>query len=87
MVKHSKYYYDYTRNMSDNKQLEICNCEKELSTCICVKQENPSFDTVKWKESVKNVNKESFDTWLTDMEESAQPECSIDNPTCENCGS
>jgi hypothetical protein len=30
----------------------------------------------------------TFDSWLTDLEEKEQPEaCSIDNPDCENCGS
>lgn len=90
MVERSKYYYDYTRNMSDNKQLEICNCERGLSTCICVKSdlvEAEDFDTQKWKESVKKVKEESFDSWVTELEEEEQPQCSIDNPDCENCGS
>jgi len=36
------------------------------------------------EESANNT----FDSWLTDLEEKEQPEaCSIDNPDCENCGS
>ena len=37
----SKYYYDYTRNMSYEQAQEHCGkptCEKEI--CICIKQNN-----------------------------------------------
>ena len=85
--KKSKYYYDYTRNMSENKQLKICNCDKEMSTCICVKEKKPRFSTSKWKESVRKLKKNSFDSWVKDLQEEEQPQCSIDNPDCENCGS
>ena len=36
----------------------------------------------------KEKTRETWDSWLNELEEKDQPEaCSIDNPDCENCGS
>lgn len=88
MIKHSKYYYDYTRNMSNEQTRIHCGrptCDKEICSCA------PGFTTEKWKESVAMAKKKEeigFDAWIDDLEESEQPSCNMDNPEdCENCGS
>lgn len=36
----------------------------------------------------QNAEENSFDSWLTDLEDKEQPQaCSIDDPECEACGS
>ena len=74
-MMHSKYYYDYFRNMSEEQIKEHCgrpNCEKEF--CICTQDNTGSSDF--------------FEAWTKSLEELPQPECSIDNKEdCENCGS
>ena len=87
MAKKSKYYYDYTRNMSDDQITNKCGrpvCNKELCDC----KEFESMDIDKWRESLKKHNAKAFDSWVTDMAESDQPTCNIENgEDCENCGS
>jgi hypothetical protein len=86
VIKHSKYYYDYTRNMSIEQIKKHCgrpNCIKE--NCLC--EPGPSLDS--WRASIKKeIESIGFDAWIEDMEESEQPACNMDNPEdCENCGS
>ena len=59
--KKSKYYYDYTRNMSDEqiKKNKDCNVICNNPNCKC--EEKP-FDTDKWKKSLRNLNKSKFET-------------------------
>ena len=58
--KKSKYYYDYTRNMSD-EQIKNKNCNVICNNPNC-KCETKPFDTNKWKESLRNLNKSKFET-------------------------
>lgn len=72
---HSKYYYDYTRNMSKEQEKEFyeknhCgkpNCDSE--SCLCEKHLG-------------------FDSWIEELEQSEQVACNIENQEdCDNCGS
>ena len=58
--KKSKYYYDYTRNMSDDKIKNNKCCKPICDNPDCKCEEKP-FDTSKWKESVRKLNKSKFD--------------------------
>lgn len=59
--KKSKYYYDYTRNMNDNK-IKNDKCCKPICNNPKCKCETKSFDTDKWKKSVRDLNKSKFET-------------------------
>lgn len=83
-MKKSKYYYDYTRNMSEEQEKEFYkknHCGRpscDLSECLCEKKLN---------ELIKD-SEESFDKWTQELEDGEQPTCNLDNPEeCENCGS
>ena len=40
------------------------------------------------KKRNEEIAKETWDSWIVDLEEQEQPEtCSIDNEDCEACGS
>ena len=72
----SKYYYDYTRNMSD-EQIKLSGCGKP--NCINANCSCPN---------VVRVEADPFAEWTADLEEKEQPEaCNINDPDCENCGS
>ena len=87
MIKKSKYYYDYTRNMN-NEQMENkkvnCDCERNLVACACI-----MADAVQNKiKETKLDDDKFFEAWCKSLEEQEQPTCNIDNPEdCENCGS
>ena len=81
MKSKSKYYYDYTRNMSD-EQIKNSACGKD--SCKCCKG---SFICPHEECKCEDKNQIGFDTWIEDLEEEEQPTCNIDNPDCENCGS
>jgi len=73
MTKHSKHYYDFTRNLSQDEIKQFhCgkpNCDAE--GCYCMKM---AF--------------EDFDEWTSNLEDSDQPVCNVDDfEDCENCGS
>jgi len=60
----SKYYYDYTRNMSYEQALEHCGkptCEKEI--CICIKQNNVL------KEKAKPIFLEKNENWTNKIKD------------------
>lgn len=78
MVNKSKYYYDYTRNMSVEQELNGCckneKCEKE--NCLCNKVKKQKEDEAffeAWMESLSQIETNNI--------------CNLDNPDCENCGS
>lgn len=77
MVKRSKYYYDYTRNMSVEQELNFCkkeNCDK--SKCNCANS------------TLTQEVADAFEDWMIDLTNKEQPEsCDIDDADCENCGS
>ena len=40
------------------------------------------------KKKAEQSQKDTFDSWIVDLEEKEQPEaCDIDDPECDNCGS
>ena len=86
MGNKSKYYYDYTRNMSEEQIKNHCGrptCQK--TDCVCEKVYTEPMSTFGFHNEKEHTG---FDAWIEDMENSEQPEqCSIDNPDCENCGS
>lgn len=89
----SKYYYDYTRNMSEEKKINECNCERKLSVCNCLYSEEvqDKIEEFKKEESKSNSIEDTdafFDAWTKSLEEQEQPTCNIENQEdCENCGS
>jgi len=39
-------------------------------------------------EAAKRIARNTWDSWVRDLEDKDQPTCDIDNPEdCENCGS
>ena len=45
-------------------------------------------DTKTIEDKNKEAARDTWDSWINDLEEKEQPEaCSIDDPDCENCGS
>lgn len=86
LERKSKYYYDYTRNMSENKNYTECNCSRNLVACACLMSDAVQKDLEK-KEKEVEADK-FFEAWTKSLEEQEQPTCNIDNPEdCENCGS
>ena len=87
MSKKSKYYYDYTRNMSDEQIKYKCGkpvCNEEICDC----KEFQPINIKTWRESLKKHNTQEFDNWVSDISEGNQPTCNIErNEDCENCGS
>ena len=89
----SKYYYDYTRNMSEEKKINTCNCERKLSVCNCLYSEEVQDKIEEFKKEGSKSNSivdtdAFFDAWLESLEEQEQPTCNIENQEdCENCGS
>lgn len=89
----SKYYYDYTRNMSEEKKINKCDCVRKLSSCKCLYSEEVQNKMEEYnKDESKNISVEDsdafFDAWTKSLEEMEQPTCNLDNPEdCENCGS
>jgi len=82
LKRKSKYYYDYTRNMSNDKQYSNCNCTRNLVACACIMSEAIR------KELEKKEEEAFFNAWTESLEKMEQPKaCNIDNPDCENCGS
>jgi len=77
MTKHSKYYYDFTRNMS-LEQIKKFHCGRpncHRDKCFCMDIEN-------------NFEEKGFIEWASDLEGAEQPVCNIDDQEdCENCGS
>lgn len=82
LSKKSKYYYDYTRNMSEDKQQVNCNCDRNLVACNCMYSQAV-------QEGLKKKKDEAFfEAWCKSLEEQEQPTCNIDNPEdCDSCGS
>lgn len=87
MVKKSKYYYDYTRNMADEKKLVDCNCNRVLKTCICLMSEN--FENRSDVSSPdQEMSKLDFEAYCESLKRLEVDNCNLDNPEdCENCGS
>lgn len=91
----SKYYYDYTRNMNDDKKTVTCNCSRNLKACTCLYSEAVQSKLDDWIQTRSDMMSESekkdeefFDNWTKSLEDMEQPKCDIDNPDdCENCGS
>jgi len=89
----SEYYYDYTRNMSEEKKIINCDCERNLTACTCLYSESvqDKIEEFKKEESKSNSIEDTdafFDAWTKSLEEMEQPACNIENQEdCENCGS
>jgi len=46
------------------------------------------IDKTKEQESINELARETWDSWIVDLEDKEQPNCNIDNQDeCENCGS
>lgn len=50
-MANSKYYYDYTRNMGDDKKKIDCSCERNLKECICLYSEAVQKRLKEWVET------------------------------------
>lgn len=87
-MEHSRYYYDYTRNMSHEDSKAHCgrpNCIKEECVCMTGMETLKGTKIVSYREKQENEN---WTTWVGEMEDQDQPACNIDNQEdCENCGS
>ena len=88
-IGHSKYYYDYTRNMSTEQEKEFyknpnCTtdtCEKQECDCCRGMEECPNevCECFEVEES-----KNGFDAFLEVLAEEDEP-CLIENGDCDNC--
>jgi len=46
------------------------------------------IDEKKVDEAAQRIARNTWDSWISDLEDKDQPTCDIDNPEdCENCGS
>jgi hypothetical protein len=78
-MERSKHYYDYTRNMTHEQELEYMenHCGRDCckkSKCCCAKN-LAQLDI-------------GMDVWIDELEKEEQPTCNVENPEdCEGCGS
>tara|TARA_R100001510_G_C7518136_1_gene114802 strand:- start:155 stop:442 length:288 start_codon:yes stop_codon:yes gene_type:complete len=90
---HSKYYYDYTRNMSEEQIKNspcgrpVCHCCKGASecpheVCECKDHVGPSLEA--WTESVKR-NKIGLDVFIDELESCEKEGCENDPNSCSDC--